>query len=418
MADRGPAAGDLLGPFSSAVRSNASSAAVDLAACLGGSAAAACFAANRVGTMSVVSGALTSAPVLNNNNPTLTTGPTVTLSWTPPVVGFATSYTIEASSTPGGPADLANYATGNPQTSIVAQGVPPRIYFVRVRAVDADGPSAPSNEVQMIVTSGGSSGGCPSAPQSLKVVFQKGTVTMTWLPPATGVATSYVIQAGSAAGLANLANRDTGSAALSFVATGVPANTYYIRVYGLNSACSSPGSIGPSSNEVTIGGTTGGATGGWGGQILCHKNVSGPFNYHHDETQTWDVRATVPQAPTGRTLYPFDWRSTGSGGRSFGATDANWTVTGAVGAGQLSVFSNSAGINFVRVDGPTVIHGGLAGTPTSYDDYEFLFLPFTAPIGSTRATGSRTYTGQPCDTPVTPAGSVCTVVCTWDLSLR
>jgi hypothetical protein len=369
--------------------------------------------------MRVVSGAITSAPIFNNNNPTLTTGPTVTLSWTAPAAGVATSYAIEASSSAGGPANLANFPTGNALTTYVAQGVPPGIYFVRVRALDASGPSAPSNEVQVIV--GSSSGGtatCPSSPRSLNVTFQNGTVTMSWQPPATGVPSSYFIQAGSAAGLANLASFDTGNAALTFVASGVPAGTYYIRVYGRNNACSSPGFLGPSSNEVTIGGATGGATGGWGGQISCHKSVSGPFNYHHDETQTWDVRATVPQAPTGQTLYPFDWRSTGSGGRSFGATDATWTVTGAAGAGQLAVFANSAGINFARVNGPTVIHGGLAGSPTTYDDYEFLFLPFTAPIGSTRAIGSRTYTGQPCDTPVTPAGSVCTVVCTWDMSLR
>ena len=94
---------------------------------------------------------ITSAPVFNNNQPVLNSGPTVTLFWTAPNIGVAISYVIEASSVPGGPANLANFNTGNALTSVVVPNVPAGTYYVRIRALDAGGLSAPSNEVQLVV---------------------------------------------------------------------------------------------------------------------------------------------------------------------------------------------------------------------------------------------------------------------------
>src|SRR6185295_9274567 len=49
----------------------------------------------------------------------------------------------------------------------------------------------------------------PSAPIGLAATVSGATVVLTWLAPATGGApTSYVLQAGSASGLADLANSD------------------------------------------------------------------------------------------------------------------------------------------------------------------------------------------------------------------
>src|SRR5262249_16106853 len=89
-----------------------------LARGLGGSADASCFSAGRAHGASATSGALLGAPVFNNNQPVLNSGPTVTLSWTPAAGGTPASYVVEASSTPGGPANLANFNTGNPQTTL------------------------------------------------------------------------------------------------------------------------------------------------------------------------------------------------------------------------------------------------------------------------------------------------------------
>ena len=234
-----------------------------------------------------VGGVALSAPVLNNNQPVLTSGSTVTLSWTAPAAGLPISYVIEASSTPGGPANLANFNTGNVQTALVVPNVPAGTYYVRVRGVDASGPGAPSNEIQLVV--GNVGGVCPSAPRGLNIVSQSGgAVTLAWLPPLTGAPTSYVVQAGSVPGAANLANVDTNSTALSLAAT-VPAGSYFVRVYARSSACASSTFLGPASNEILL--SVGGVP-GWGGQIECRIAITGPSGYRHDETQTWFVSRT------------------------------------------------------------------------------------------------------------------------------
>ena len=93
---------------------------------------------------------------------------------------------------------------------------------------------------------------CVSAPQALVATVVGGNVTMKWSAPATGVPTSYVVQAGSQPGGANLANFDTGSTNPSLVASSVSSGSYYIRVYGKNASCAAPTFLGPASNEVLM----------------------------------------------------------------------------------------------------------------------------------------------------------------------
>jgi hypothetical protein len=78
---------------------------------------------------------------------------TVTFQWTAPAVGVPTSYIIEASSSPGGPPDLANFNQGSAQTSLTVPSVPAGSYHVRVRALSGcvGAVSAPSNEVLLVV---------------------------------------------------------------------------------------------------------------------------------------------------------------------------------------------------------------------------------------------------------------------------
>jgi Protein of unknown function (DUF3761) len=176
-------------------------------------------------------------------------GSTVTLTWSPPPANDGvTSFVIEAGSL-SGRADLANFDTGTAATTLTATGVPAGVYFVRVRGKNSVGVSGPSNEV--VLTVGGGAVPCasaPSAPAALAATSMGSTVMLVWQAPVGGcAATSYVIEAGSASGLANLANFNTGSAATSFTAGGVGSGTYFVRVRAVNAAGVSPASV-----EVTL----------------------------------------------------------------------------------------------------------------------------------------------------------------------
>jgi titin len=88
----------------------------------------------------------------------------------------------------------------------------------------------------------------PSAPTSFTASAAGATVTLGWTAPATGGApAAYVIEAGSTPGAANLANFSTGNAATAYVAGGVGAGLYYLRVRASNSA-----GISVASNEATL----------------------------------------------------------------------------------------------------------------------------------------------------------------------
>ena len=68
-------------------------------------------------------------------------------------------------------------------------------------------------------------------------------MSLQWAAPAHGgVPTTYVIEAGSARGLADLAHFSTGSLATSFSASGIAAGVYYVRVRASNGAGISAGS--------------------------------------------------------------------------------------------------------------------------------------------------------------------------------
>ncbi|HXI28247.1 MAG TPA: fibronectin type III domain-containing protein, partial [Vicinamibacterales bacterium] len=169
------------------------------------------------------------------------TGSTVTLKWAAPAAGpVPTAYVVEAGSCPG-LADLAQVPNGL-ALSLVAPGVGDGIYYVRVRGANANGVGVPSDEVAVVV---GQPASAPACAQGLSVSVNGSTVALGWSP--VPGATTYVIEAGSTSGLSNLANISTGSTSPQFIAGGVPAGVYYVRVRAVTAS-----GVSRPSNEVVV----------------------------------------------------------------------------------------------------------------------------------------------------------------------
>ena len=169
-------------------------------------------------------------------------GTVAVLSWSPPQGAsggnLPTSYLIEAGRASGA-SDLASFNVGN--VTSYATDVPLGTYYVRVRGVNGLGVSSPSNE---IVLQGRRDG--PDPPTGLSSSGTGSSVTLRWRRPTTGTPpTGYVVEAGSAPGLSNLAVLTIGDQTI--FATTAPPGTYYIRVRSVNAL----GTSGPS-NEIVV----------------------------------------------------------------------------------------------------------------------------------------------------------------------
>jgi hypothetical protein len=168
-------------------------------------------------------------------------GAVAMLAWAAPLnddEDAPTGYLIEAGSAPG-LSDLAVVRVGN--QSRYQAPVPPGIYYVRIRAINALGLGEASPEVVLQYGAG------PGAPGALLESGNGSTVRFSWSAPGTGdLAASYRIEAGSGPGLADLAVLRVGDAT-SFVTT-APPGTYYVRVRGV----SANGTAGAASNEIIV----------------------------------------------------------------------------------------------------------------------------------------------------------------------
>jgi hypothetical protein len=169
-------------------------------------------------------------------------GSTVTLNWIPPTTGgVPAGYLVEAALTPSG-AVIASITV--PANSLTVPNVPNGTYFVRVRAGNAAGLSAPSNEIAITVGSPVCVGP-PAAPQGLAAAVVAQAVTLSWAAGPGGCpAGSFVILAGSAPSLSNLAVLDVGGQRQFSV--NAPFGTYYVRVVAANSF----GASAPSNESV------------------------------------------------------------------------------------------------------------------------------------------------------------------------
>jgi endonuclease/exonuclease/phosphatase family metal-dependent hydrolase len=180
-------------------------------------------------------GALTAplgaAPPSPTNLSATVDGSSVTLTWTAPPAAV-TGYRIEVGTAPG-LSNAANALTG-PATSLSTTGVAAGTYYVRIRAVAADGESGPSSEVAVVV-GGRNAAACntpPSAPGDLTAHVAGSVVTFSWTPSIGCASTTYVLHAGSFPGGSNLGAVNVGNAS-TFSASG-PAGVYYARVVAIN----------------------------------------------------------------------------------------------------------------------------------------------------------------------------------------
>ena len=157
---------------------------------------------------------------------------TLSLTWTRATIGATpASYVLEAGSTPGA-ANIGTLALSAPSFTVPA--VPPGLYYLRVRAVNAAGASAPSRELAVVAGAAGCVA-APPPPEPPYAAVNGAALALGWFPSPGASTTDYTIQAGSADGLADLGTVPLGGNAF-FTVNAVPAGVYFVRVIAAN-AC-------------------------------------------------------------------------------------------------------------------------------------------------------------------------------------
>ena len=114
--------------------------------------------------------------------------------------------------------------------------------YIRVTAINAAGSSISEETIVAV----GAPCLIPGAPTGLTASASGSTVVLSW-GAALGAPIAYLIEAGSASGLNDLANVDTGNALTGLTATGVTDGRYFLRVRARNSC-----GTGPPSNEFVL----------------------------------------------------------------------------------------------------------------------------------------------------------------------
>jgi glucose/arabinose dehydrogenase len=156
----------------------------------------------------------------------------VTLSWRAPAIGTHTHYIIDVGSAAGA-SNLAQLTVAGNQTSITVPDVPDGVYYVRIRSANTVETSAASNEVAVAVTSSGCTA-APATPLAFSASVTGRLVTLSWVaPPDTNAPSVFVLEAGSVAGLNDLAVLEVDGTLRTFEVA-APPGQYFVRVRARN----------------------------------------------------------------------------------------------------------------------------------------------------------------------------------------
>lgn len=179
-------------------------------------------------------------PTAPTNLVATVSGLNVTLSWA--AAGNApTRYVLQAGFSPNfTAAQTAITVPLGAATTTFAASAGPGTYYVRVVAENAEGVSAPSNEVTVVLTSGCAA---PSAPLNLRAIIRGTETYVFWRRPATGSVTGYSLQVGNGPGQ-TFTQFNTSATTLNATA---PAGAFSLRVI----ATSPCGNSAPS-NELAV----------------------------------------------------------------------------------------------------------------------------------------------------------------------
>lgn len=165
-------------------------------------------------------------------------GSTLSLGWAPPPGGVPDAYLVEAGRAPGA-TDLGAFTT---TATSIAGDVPPGTYYVRVRGLTAQVRGSASAEAILTVPAPARP---PGQPERLTGFVDQNGVFLSW-GAAPGNAESYVLEAGTRSGAADIGAIGLGGITTRFFAV-APRGLYYLRVRARNQH-----GLGPAGNEVVL----------------------------------------------------------------------------------------------------------------------------------------------------------------------
>ncbi|MFN7978432.1 MAG: fibronectin type III domain-containing protein [Vicinamibacterales bacterium] len=175
-------------------------------------------------------------------------GSSLVITWAG-ATGASVSDVVLDAGTAAGRSDIASGVSIGTSGTFVAPNVPAGHYYVRLRAVGATGLSVTSNEADAVVGgAGGGSADAPGTPDGFRATASGSTVTLTWFAPEDGPApTSYLLEAGTRSGAADLVAGFALPASLRVTLPGVPPGVYYLRLRAVNG-----GTVGAAGGEVRL----------------------------------------------------------------------------------------------------------------------------------------------------------------------